>query len=295
MANEINPLIQQAITHCGQLADQLDKSSDEIESALRAANQLGEMLEEDSGELRESIRSLTSRLQKARTDIEEADGKAGTALATLAGRADAVEGDTDLLLNAVKEGTANVEGTVTEVFQSLESQAEGLGDDFERLAAGITDLSQALAGHAGDQQGALESLATRFDQAHGYLSEKQTEWLNAVDRITTEIQEGSQAAARSLGDMLRSHATASLAWGNELVIGHNVAMESLSAAFADKAPESVDQAVQPLLQELWDLVSTAEKQREELSTKGQAVLDRLTNLIPEIVALTEALQTTEGL
>jgi len=295
MANEINPLIQQAITHCGQLADQLDKSSDEIESALRAANQLGEMLEEDSGELRESIRSLTSRLQKARTDIEEADGKAGTALATLAGRADAVEGDTDLLLNAVKEGTANVEGTVTEVFQSLESQAEGLGDDFERLAAGITDLSQALAGHAGDQQGALESLATRFDQAHGDLSEKQTEWLNAVDRITTEIQEGSQAAARSLGDMLRSHATASLAWGNELVIGHNVAMESLSAAFADKAPESVDQAVQPLLQELRDLVSTAEKQREELSTKGQAVLDRLTNLIPEIVALTEALQTTEGL
>jgi DNA repair exonuclease SbcCD ATPase subunit len=292
---DMNPLLEQAITRCGELSDQLDASGEEVEDAVKAANQLGETLEEDSGELRATIRSLTSRLQKARTDLEDADGKAGTALDMLAGRADAVEGDTDLIVNALKEGTANVEDTVTEAFQSLEAQADVLTGDFERLAEGITDLSQALADHTNDEKAALDTLTDRFDEAYEDLSEKQTEWLNALDRITTDIGEGSQAAARALGDMLRSHATASLAWGNQLVIEHNAVMEALSSVFAEKAPESVEQAVQPLLQELREVVSSAEKHREELSTKGQALLDGLTALIPEIVALTEGLQTTEGL
>jgi hypothetical protein len=53
--------------------------------------------------------------------------------------------------------------------------------------------------------------------------------------------------------------------------------------------------VQPLLQELRNVVSAAESHREELSTRGQALLERLTALIPQILALTESLQTTEGL
>jgi chromosome segregation ATPase len=295
MANEMNPLLEQAITQCGDLTDQLDTTSEQVDSVLAAANQLGETLEEDSGELRASIRALTSRLQKARTDLEGADGKAGTALDSLAGRADAVEGDTDLIVNALKEGTANVEETVKESFQSLEAQADLLTGDFERLAEGISDLSQALANHATEEKDALESLTDRFDDAYADLSEKQTEWLNALDRITTDLGEGSQAAARALGDMLRSHATASLGWGNQLVIEHNAVMQSLGAVFGERAPESVDHAVQPLLQELRNVVSLAETHREELSTRGEALLERLTALIPEIVALTEALQTTEGL
>lgn len=295
MANDINPLIQQAITQCNELADQLDTSTDEVESAVAAANQLGETLEEESDELRQAVRSLTTRLQKARTDLEQADGKAGVALDAVAGRADAVEGDTDLLTNAVQEGTANVEETVVQVFQSIDGQVDRLDEDFKRLAEGITDLSQALAGHAEEERAGLESLGKAFDEAFAELAEKQSEWLNALDRTTTEIQEGSQAATQALGEMLRSHAVASLAWGNQLVIGHNAVMESLSQLFAEKAPESVDQAVQPLLEELRGVVSAAETQRDDLSTKGQALLDRLTNLIPEIVSLTEALQTTEGL
>jgi chromosome segregation ATPase len=295
MANEMNPLLEQAITQCGDLTDQLDNTSEQVDSVVAAANQLGESLEEDSGDLREAIRSLTSRLQKARTDLEEADGKAGTALDMLAGRAEAVEGDTDLIVNALKEGTANVEETVTESFQSLDAQADLLTGDFERLAEGISDLSQALANHTSEEKDALESLTERFDDAYADLSEKQTEWLNALDRITTDIGEGSQAAARALGDMLRSHATASLAWGNQLVIDHNEVMQSLGTVFGERAPESVDQAVQPLLQELRNVVSAAETHREELSTRAQGLLDGLTALIPEIVALTEALQTTEGL
>lgn len=295
MANDINPLFEQAITLCGEMSDQLDATSDQVESAVDAANKLGETLEDDSAELRQAIRSLTERLQKARTDIEQADGKAGAALDGLAGRADAVEGDTDLLVNGVQEGTANLEDTVAESFRSLEAQAELLAADFERLAAGITDLSQALADHAGDERAALESLSRRFDEAYAELSQKQSEWLNAVDRITTDIAESSQAATQALGDMLRSHATASLAWGNELVMAHNAVMESLGSVFAERAPESVDQAVQPLLQELRGVVAAAEGHHEELSTKGQALLDRLTSLIPEIVTLTQSLQTTEGL
>ena len=295
MANEMNPLIEEAITHCGELADQLDATSDQVESAVDAANKLGDTLEDDSGELREAIRSLTDRLEKARADIDQADGKAGTALDALAGRADAVEGDTDVLVNAVQEGTANIEDTVAESFRALEAQAELLTGDFERLASGITDLSQALADHAGEERAALESLSNRFDEAFAELSQKQGEWLSALDRITTDIAESSAAATQALGEMLRSHATASLAWGNELVLAHNAVMESLSSVFAEKAPESVDEAVQPLLQELRGVVAAAEKHHEELSTKGQAVLERLTNLIPEIVALTESLQTTEGL
>lgn len=285
-------LMKRAALHCEEMSQQVDYTGGEIEALVSAGNAVANAIEKEGSEVREAVRTLTDRLTTAQADLKQAHHKAGSALDHLAARADEVKGETAGLTSAATEGAGQVEEAVGQVLETRNTRATLLRGRFDELAEAMGGFSEAMATQSAESNQVLVDLATDFDLDCGVLAEQKTEWFDGVDRTTTEMKDHADKAVKALGGLLGEHATACLAWGNDVVKDHNLAMEALSAAFAEKpaladliSPEGGLQGV----------ADAAKKVHGEFSASGRAALDRLSNLIPEIVELTASLGPLEGL
>jgi DNA repair exonuclease SbcCD ATPase subunit len=292
---ELNQLFEEAAEIGGDLAQQVDTATDNIEDIRKNAEKMASQIQKETAEVREGITDLLGRIEKAEDAVEGARREADSALDALKQQAVAMVGEVRDLLARLRAGATEVETRQQAVQQSIDSQMDTARKDFADLAKQLSDFSSETGQRLQAAHASLNTFRQTVNGARTELDQQRNAWREAVNNLEEAC--GTQAGAwiDDLEELLEAHARGAIDAANVLVDQHNAAMDALHEAFVQKTATALAESLAPLQDALGDLAQVAEKHKGELTASVQTILGNIQALEPELETAVTSMRTTRSL
>jgi hypothetical protein len=271
MASDLNDLLEEGVTRCGELTDAADAALQAIDDAAEKARAAADRVDEEGREAVANLQALIVRLQGVEEGLTVARGDAQQALAVLAGRAETLGPAGEAGLNRIRPADGR-----------LDEQRRRLQADLDERAASAQVAQGALSDQvqAADEQTArrlataTEAVARLRDgivAARGALADRVGAWRTAIDELDQTAASQADAWVESLRALLQRQSEHLVDTANAMVDRHNDAMEQIQREFAEQAPEDLDTALAPLQ-------ATLARVSQESDERGRSLPAQATDL-----------------
>lgn len=292
---ELNEQFEEAASLSLDFAKEVTEAVEAVTQMRDNADKVQKKAESETATVKKAIDDVESFLDSADDELEQARGRAETALEALVSKASAVRGEVEGLVAAVKQGATTLETKKKELQDAITTQMETATTDFEEREKQAQEVAAAAQKALEDAQAALNAFRRTVDQARTDLDDKMTKWQDAVDDLTGAAAKEADDWVDGLQALLEASVSALFTGANETVALHNEAMADLKAAFVTGAPEELDTSVGPLVEQFADLMELAERRKTELPAKAAEILTRIQTLLTNVGTAKTALDVTDRL
>ncbi len=290
--SELEELFDEGAEKCLTLMQLMVAATDAVDEIESNAKTVGDKLESEVEEAQGTLKNVTALVTKTEKEMKDAVAGAVKDLDDVVAKAGDAGGELEDLVEKVAEASDSVKEAEATV------RADVLKDGNENLDAALKEYGEKVAATTKaleeDQKKSLDALTAfgkELDEARGELGTQQEAWATALDELTDEAGEQARANAKSLGDGADAQANAMLALINATIDDHNTAMAALDKRFTDDAKQSLETAMAPLVTALQEVQRLAEERRQQISEKGNEILNSLVLLIPQIEAAAAELES----
>jgi DNA repair exonuclease SbcCD ATPase subunit len=295
MASEMEELLGEAATLCGDLMEEIADAVEAADQIKDNAKTVIDKVESEVGDARKKLTVLTSQIANATKSLEEAADKAVEDLDAATTKAGDVKDDVGELADKVEAGGETLEKAAEDLQEVVKKGVESLEEALKKYGDKVKTTLEAIDEDVKETKDAVEKFGQELDGARDGLRSQQEAWATALDDLIDEATEQANDLIKALGDGADAQARALLNMVNGAVIDHNEAMDTVDQKFTTEAEQSLADAMSPLAASIAEVSRLAEQGRTQISQKGNEILNRLVTLVPQMQEIEAELRSVEGM
>ena len=277
MDSIINERLEEAVTRCGELNDEMGETSAAVEAVIEGADELSQKIDSEGGDAHRALAELAARLEQVEDRLEGAGESARGRLESLAAASEESRGAVERLL-------ATVHAELDELRARETALGEGLGEHLDGAGSAATGMGEAI-GALQERLAALVAQAADEVEAFGdaVLSARQ-EWdtrrralMDALDALDEAAGEETAAATQAVEALLQSQREALVDdLANEGLLGsHNRALAAAGEAVEERLPETLADAMEPLRESMASLTELCGESRTDLDERRAQMMEKV--------------------
>jgi chromosome segregation ATPase len=290
MAAELNELLEEGITRCGELADAVDAAMDAVDETAEQAKETGERVQQEATEARDHIRDLVGRLEKAEDAMGAARQEAEAALESLSDKGAALRREVGGLVERARDAAAQLEEQRGRIADSLDAQMAATQDGFSRLERKTEELEEEANQILTRASDTISAFRGTLESAQAEFAQKKDAWDGALELLELNAQQQISAWVAGLQGLLQRQASAMVSAANTMVDRHNDAMDVIRREFAGETPQVLAAALELVQTSFRGVAEEAAAREEALTSNVQSLEAAIDGQHPALADLKAALE-----
>lgn len=281
--------------HCARLLPLFQAQAEITERAMAAADSVASAVDRQIGGLRTCLQALTrAAAQESRSAHEEADG-AVAALDQVADSAGTTRTHLQALVTTVDEACTRARESGSTQLQELVGGVRSVGAHVTAVGGALETLSETLVEGRSDSVDALSQAGRWLQEACDASDLHQREWRGGIASFFRMVHFRALLVSRTMSEAADAHALGLLATANQAVDRENELAGTLDRFLREDLELDLTLPREALGETMDELAMHAEERERQLQEAGAAAEARIESLLPELVAATAALASTEGI
>lgn len=293
MDSIINERLEEAVTRCGELNDEMAETTAAVEAVIDGAEELSQKIAGEGGDAHRALEELGARLAEVEDRMEAAGDGARGRLEGLAAAADESRGAVERLLETLHAELDELRARETALAESVGAHLDQSGAAATAMGEAVAALQERLAALVEQAADEVEAFGDAVLSARQEWDARRRALSDALDALDEAAGEETAAATRAVGALLESQRTALVEeLANDGLLGsHNRALAAAGEAFQQQLPGALADAMEPLrasMASLGELCGTSgedlEERRAQVMAKVEEALAFMERLVPEYAA-----------
>jgi len=275
---ELNDLFLQAATLCDGFASEITDALESVNEIKANAEKVHKKAADGTASLKKAIDGIEAFMATAEQELEQARQRADTGFDALVEKAASTTTEMRSLVDAVKNGTSDLEAKKAELLASIQKQRDAAAQDLEGRHADLDALGKTAQETFQQAETALAAFQKTAAQAQDDLDKKMQEWQSAVDELARGAAASADDWVKKVEELLEASVRGMIKEGNEAVDTHNASMTALKTALITTAPEEMDTSLEALVEQLNAVVDAIAACQTALPGKAAEIATKVSAL-----------------
>jgi chromosome segregation ATPase len=283
----INERLEEAVTRCGELNDEMAETSAAVDAVIEHADELSGKIASEGDDAHRAFEEVASKLEQVEEQLEAAGTEARSKLEALGTAAEETKGKVGELLAKVHAEIEELQARETDLAGQLEGELEQTGTAAADMGEAVGTLQEHIGTHLEEAAAAVDEFGQAILAARNEWEEQKNALLDAVadlDESAAEQATACVAAVEALMEAQRVALVDDLA-NQSLLEAHNRAVAAVGAKLEEEVPQKVMDALGPLRDAMSALGEMCDESGEGLEERSQQVLAK----VQEAIGLMEQL------